>query len=256
VSGENVRREELDGGEIWRVSLAAPKANILDDAAIRRLTRIFEDAATARDLKAVLIEGEGSHFSFGASVPEHLPGAVGTMLPAFHRMFGAMLDSAVFCAAAVRGQCLGGGLELASFCHRVFASPDARLGQPEIVLGVFAPVASVTLIERLGRANAEDLCLSGRVLKAEEARDVGLVDEVVENPSRAALEYVRKFLSAHSASSLRYAVRALRDGMRNRFRDEISRVERLYLDELMSTHDAVEGLEAFLAKRAPEWSNS
>ena len=114
--------------------IAAPKANILDEPAINRFTQIFSEAGESRDLKAVLIEGEGAHFSFGASVPEHLPDAVGRMLPRFHQMFRTMLESEVFYAAVVRGQCLGGGLELASFCHRVFASPDAKLGQPEIVL--------------------------------------------------------------------------------------------------------------------------
>jgi cyclohexa-1,5-dienecarbonyl-CoA hydratase len=256
MSEETVRREELDEGAIWKVSIAAPKANILDEPAINRFTQIFSEASESRDLKAVLIEGEGAHFSFGASVPEHLPGAVGRMLPRFHQMFRTMLESEVFYAAAVRGQCLGGGLELASFCHRVFASPDAKLGQPEIVLGVFAPIASVTFVERVGRSRAEDLCLSGRILGAEEALRIGLVDDVSEDPLAAALAYVREFLLPRSASSLRHAIRAVRAGMRPRFAEEIARVEKIYFEELMSTRDAVEGLEAFLEKRAPEWSNS
>ena len=84
------------------------------------------------------------------------------MLAAFTPLCSPLLDSDVPVLAAVRGQCLGGGLELVSLCHRVFASRDAKLGQPEIVLGVFAPIASVVLAERVGRGAADDLLLSGR----------------------------------------------------------------------------------------------
>ena len=157
--------------------------------------------------------------------------------------------------AAVRGQCLGGGLELAGFCNRLFASPDAKLGQPEIALGVLAPVASVVLAERVGRSRAEDLCLSGRSLTAAEAERIGLVDEIAEDPTEAALGYAREYLLPRSASSLRIAVRALRSGFAERFRAQLAEVERLYLQELMSTTDALEGLQAFLEKRAPSWSN-
>jgi len=167
-----------------------------------------------------------------------------------------MLDGSYVVLAAVRGQCLGGGLELVSCCNRVFASSDARLGQPEIVLGVFPPVASVILPERVGRANAEDLCLSGRVLEADEALKMGLVDVIAKDPSEAALTYAKEHLLPRSASSLRYAVKAARHGLRQRFTAELKEVERIYLDELMATRDAVEGLEAFMEKRAPQWRNA
>ncbi len=178
------------------------------------------------------------------------------MIGVFHRLFRLMLEANVITLAAVRGQCLGGGLELASFCNRLFASPDARLGQPEIQLGVFAPVASVALAERVGRSRAEDLCLSGRSLTAEEGLAIGLVDEVAEDPSRAALAYAREHLLPRSASSLRLALRAVRAGFAERFDAELARVERLYLDELMSTADANEGLVAFIEKRKPIWSDA
>ena len=250
-----VRIEELDDGAIWRAVLATPKANILDIEKARLLTDLFIRARDATRLKAVIIEGEGLHFSFGASVQEHLPDRVETMLKRFHNLFFAMLDSSVITLAAVRGQCLGGGLELAAFCHRVFASPDAQLGQPEIVLGVFAPVASVILAERTGRGPAEDLCLSGRTIGAEEALAIGLVDQLADDPAEAALRYAREYLLPRSASSLRHAVRAARHGFSQRLRSELGDVERLYLEELMSTVDAIEGLEAFLEKRQPSWQN-
>jgi cyclohexa-1,5-dienecarbonyl-CoA hydratase len=168
-----------------------------------------------------------------------------------------MVDCAVPLLAAVRGQCLGGGLELVTACHRVFAARDARLGQPEIVLGVFAPFASVALAERVGRRHAEDLCLTGRNVTSEEALAIGLVDELCDgDPAERALAYARQHLLPRSASSLRFAVRAARHGLRARLAAELPAVERLYLDELMASADAVEGLTAFLEKRPPAWKDA
>jgi cyclohexa-1,5-dienecarbonyl-CoA hydratase len=251
-----VRFEELEHGAIWRATLATPKANVIDAPKVAALRELFLRARDARELKAVVIEGEGPHFSFGASVEEHLPERCARMLEAFHALLRALLDANVACLAAVRGQCLGGGLELAALCHRVFASRDAKLGQPEIVLGVFAPAASVALIERVGRGAAEDLLISGRSLDAEDALRIGLVDQVDEDPTAAALLYARAHLLPKSASSLRHAVRAARAGFRERFERELATAERHYLAELMATEDALEGLRAFLDKRPPRWRNA
>ena len=250
-----VRVERLEEGAYWSVILGGSKGNIIDMAMTESLTAIFRKAGKTRELKAVCLEGEGRHFSFGASVPEHLPDEVAKMLPAFHELFRVMQDSSVVLLAAVRGQCLGGGLELASFCNRVFSTSDAKLGQPEIVLGVFAPVASIILSDRVGRANAEDLCLSGRVISADEAMGMGLVDEIVPDPSEAALDYAKKYFLPRSAASLRFAVRAARQDLRLRLATELAEIERIYLEELMKTADAEEGIRAFLEKRDPEWKN-
>jgi len=252
---ETVRVEQLEAGAIWRVWLATPRANLVDMDKTERLTRLFAEAAGEPRVKAIVIEGEGTSFSYGASVQEHLPGQYEKMIPTFHRLFHGMLEAAIPTVAAVRGQCLGGGLELAAFCNRVIATPDAKLGQPEILLGVFAPVASVFLTERIGRGPAEELCLSGRSVGAVEAHAMGLVDAIADEPGEAALAWVREFLLPRSASSLRLAVRALRAGMAGRFARDLDAVERLYLDELMETADAREGLAAFLDKREPVWSD-
>jgi cyclohexa-1,5-dienecarbonyl-CoA hydratase len=247
----------LDDGEIWRVTFGSGRGNILDAAALDALSDVFAMARTAAHLKAICLEGAGKHFSFGASVAEHLPDAVNDMLRRFHRLVLGILDSDIIVLGVVRGQCLGGGLEIVSLCHRVFASRDARLGQPEIVLGVFAPVASVVLPERIGRARAEDLCLSGRSVGADEALAMGLVDQIgAADPLDDALAYARTHLLPRSASSLRIAVRAVRRPLRIRVQTELPDVERLYLDELMPTADAVEGLRAFLDKRTPTWRDA
>jgi cyclohexa-1,5-dienecarbonyl-CoA hydratase len=248
--------ERLEGGAIWRVVFGAAKGNVLDKALVAELTATFRRAATASDLKAIVLEGQGRHFSFGASVEEHLPPQVAGMLHGFHNLFRAIFESSVVTVAVVRGACLGGGLELATVCHRVYGAPDANLGQPEIALGVFAPAASILLAERVGRSRAEDLLLSGRTIDGEEALRIGLVDGLANDPLVPALEYVRERLLGHSASSLRLAVRAARGGLFERFDHEIARLEHVYLDTLMRTKDAGEGLQAFLEKRKPCWSNS
>jgi cyclohexa-1,5-dienecarbonyl-CoA hydratase len=254
-AGSPVRVEKLEGGALWRVVLARPKANVINSAMTAALTATWREAAAARDLKAICIEGDGAHFSFGASVQEHLPDQVRAMLHGFHGMFRALAGAHTATLAAVRGQCLGGGLELAAFCNRVFAAPDAKLGQPEIKLGVIAPVASILLPHRVGRAAAEDLCLSGRTVGAEEARTLGLVDEVAEDPAAAALAWACTHLLPHSAAALRCAQRALRDRWYAQVFAALDVAERLYLDDLMATADAVEGVRAFLDKRPAQWSN-
>ena len=178
------------------------------------------------------------------------------MLSGFHRLILRVLGSPVPVLMAVRGQCLGGGLELVSAGHLLFASPDARLGQPEIQIGVFAPAASCLLPERIGLAAAEDMLISGRSVTAEEAFRMGLITEVAADPEAAALDYFDKHLTPKSASSLRFAVRAARGELVQRVTARLAEVERLYLNELMSTRDAVEGLEAFLAKRPAQWSGN
>lgn len=246
--------EKLDAGAYWRVVLGGSKGNILDARLMQALAATLSDAAADRHVKAVCLEGDGKHFSFGASVAEHLPASVEAMLAQFHGLLFGLVDAAVIVLAAVRGQCLGGAMELITLCHRVFAAPDARFGQPEITLGVFAPAASVLLAGRVGRGPAEDLCLSGRSITASEALRIGLVDQIDDaDPGEAAHVYAREHLLPRSASSLRLAVRAVRAGLRARLERELPAVERLYLTELMATGDAVEGLQAFLDKRPPLW---
>lgn len=250
-----IRREPIHAGAIWRLTLDAPKGNVLDGAMVRELDEAFRAAAADARVKVILLEAAGSHFSFGASVEEHLPDQVAAMLEGFHGMFRGMAASGIPVLAAVRGACLGGGLELAAFCHRIFVHPGANLGQPEIKLGVIAPLASAILAERVGRGAADDLLLTGRSVDAPEALAMGLVDVVAEDPETAARTWAEEHLLPHSASSLRIASRAARLGFSRRLEELLPELEHLYLEELMSTADAVEGIGAFLEKRKPAWSD-
>jgi len=240
-------------GRLLRLTLDRPKANIVDAAMIAALDRALAEHGAAKALAAVLLDAEGPHFSFGASVEEHLPAQCAAMLKAIHGLVIRMLEYPVPILVAVRGQCLGGGLEVAAAGHLMFAHPDAQLGQPEIRLGVFAPAASCLLPERIGQARSEDLLYSGRSISGDEGQRIGLVNALAADPGEAALTYFDKHLADKSASSLRFAVRAARETFAARVKARIGEVEKLYLERLMATKDAVEGLEAFIAKRPVKW---
>ena len=242
-------------GRLLRLRLDRPKANLIDAEMIAALNRALCDHLGDRALSAVLLDAEGTQFSFGASVEEHRPEQCAQMLQKLHELVLRMVESPVPILVAVRGQCLGGGLEVALSGHFIFVAPDAALGQPEMKLGVFAPAASCLLPELIGPVRALDLLLSGRSIAGSEAVAIGIAKETAADPSAAALDYFEKHLEPKSASSLRHAVRAARGDYCARIRTKLAVVERGYLDDLMHTHDAVEGIEAFIAKRAVQWTH-
>ena len=238
---------------LLRLRLNRPKANIVDAEMIAAIADALATETGADALTAVLLDAAGPHFSYGASVEEHLPERCADMLSGLHTLIRQMLDCPVPILVAIKGQCLGGGLELAAAGHMLFAAPDAQLGQPEIKLGVFAPAASCLLPERIGQGAAEDLLYSGRSITGEEARRLGLVNDVADDPEAAALTYFDAHLAARSASSLRFAVKAARAEFSARVSARLASVARLSRAGLMTTGDALEGLNAFIARRPAKW---
>lgn len=242
--------------QILRLQLARPKANIIDAEMIDALSASLASHAADDRLMAVVLDAQGPHFSFGASVKEHLPDQCAAMLKKINALIMQMLEYPVPIVAAVQGQCLGGGLELACAASPIIAAPDAMLGQPEISLAVIAPAASCLLPERIGQAQAEMLLLSGKSIDAERAKLIGLVDEVSEAPTEAALAWIDENIIGKSASSLRIALSAVRHDAVERIRVRLDAVEKVYIDTLMQTKDPLEGLNAFLEKRDPVWENT
>jgi cyclohexa-1,5-dienecarbonyl-CoA hydratase len=242
-------------GALLRLRLAQPKANLIDAAMIAALHGALAAHRKQSGLRGVLLDADGPHFSFGASVEEHLPERCAMMLASLHALIVAMLEYPAPILVAVRGQCLGGGLEVALAGGLIFASPDAQLGQPEMKLGVFAPAASCLLPYRVNQAAAEDLLLSGRSISGEEARAIGLVYAVAPDPQAAALEYFARHLADKSSAALELALSAARASYITDVKRRLSEVEGLYLERLMQTRDANEGLVAFLAKRKPQWEH-
>ncbi|HTM18961.1 MAG TPA: enoyl-CoA hydratase/isomerase family protein [Kofleriaceae bacterium] len=232
------------------------RGNVIDSDVVAGIDRALDQHAGHPQLRLIRFAGAGDRFSTGASVDEHRPSHVHSMLTRFHGLFRRLARIAVPTLAAVRGHCLGGGLELAAWCTWVFAAPDARFGQPEIKLGVFPPLASVLLPWRIGGGGALDLCVSGRSIDADAARRIGLVHTIAADPLAASDTFFAEQLAPLSPSSLRFAERAARLGLMRRIDADLPAVERMYLDELMRTVDAVEGIDAFLDKRAPVWHGS
>jgi cyclohexa-1,5-dienecarbonyl-CoA hydratase len=241
-------------GALLRLRLARPKANIVDAQMIGALHAAV-DAHRGGTLRGVLLDAEGPHFSFGASVEEHLAERCAPMLASLHALIVTMAEFPAPILTAVRGQCLGGGLEVALAGGPIFAAPDAQFGQPEIRLGVFAPAASCLLPWRVSAAAAEDLLCSGRTIGAAQAHAIGLVQSLADDPEAAALAYFDEHLAPRSAAALACALSAARAARGRELRERLAEVERLYLQRLMKTHDANEGLAAFLAKRAPAWEH-
>lgn len=242
-------------GAVLRLRLARPKANVLDAPMLKALAAALGTLDEMPTLRAILIDSEGPHFSFGASVAEHLPESCAAMLRGFHAVLLRIVAAPVPVVFAVRGQCLGGAMELVLTGSRVIADTKASFGQPEIKLGVFAPAASALLPDRLGRPRAEAMLLSGSSISADTAHSAGLVQAVVANPEATALAWIEKELMDKSAAALRHATRAVRLGFAEALRARLAELEALYLDELMHTHDATEGLHAFLERRPPKWEH-
>jgi cyclohexa-1,5-dienecarbonyl-CoA hydratase len=243
-------------GALLRLRLSRPKANIVDAAMIAALHAALDAHRADHGLRGVLLDAEGPHFSFGASVEEHLAASCAAMLKALHAMIIAMVEFPVPILTVVRGQCLGGGLEVALAGGPIFATAEAKLGQPEMMLGVFAPAASCLLPWRVNQPDAEDLLFSGRSVSGTEAKAMGLVQTVAEDPENAALQYFDQHFAPKSAAALACAVAAARGPLIRDLRSRLKEVETLYLERLMKTHDANEGLAAFLARRAPSWKHA
>lgn len=240
--------------DVARLTLARPPLNIMTIEMMQEMNAALGRAAANPVLKALVIAAEGRAFSAGVAIEDHTGDRVEAMLEGFHGLFRRLHALDCVTLAAVQGAALGGGAELATFCDVVIASEDARLGQPEIKVGVFAPVAALHYPRRMGAPRALALLLSGEAVPAVEAQRIGLVDRVVPRPLLEEMVdgQVERY-RALSAPVLRLTKRAVRDGLGARFERGLGDLEDLYRFELMKTEDAAEGLRAFAEKRAPVW---
>jgi cyclohexa-1,5-dienecarbonyl-CoA hydratase len=235
------------------ITLARPPLNILDIPMMEALDAALERALPKSDF--VVFQGAGPKaFSAGAEIADHTPERVEKMLSAFHAAFRRLAEADCVKIAAVHGHCLGGGMELATFCDFVLATESAQFGQPEIKLGCFPPVAMVTLPQLIGMRAAAHLILTGHQISAAEAHRLGLVTRVVPDQElRTALDHLLGELHALSPAVLQLTRKTLWRLHAADFAKQLEEVERVYLSGLMKTHDAQEGIRAFLEKRKPVW---
>jgi cyclohexa-1,5-dienecarbonyl-CoA hydratase len=224
---------------------------------MEEINAALKDWLEAKDLKCVLFNAKGKCFSAGVDVGEHMGDLAPKMIEAFHAMFRFMDKLHIPTVASVYSSCLGGGCELAVFCDLVVAAEGAKFGQPEIQVGVFPPIAAQIMPRIMGRKAAMDLILSGRIISAAEALQMGLVNKVVkdEELEKETEAFVKPFLKL-SAEVLRQTKRAITAGLRDDLEPSLKAIEDIYLNQLMKTQDAQEGLKAFLEKRKPTWKNA
>ncbi|MGI9107553.1 MAG: enoyl-CoA hydratase/isomerase family protein [Pyrinomonadaceae bacterium] len=241
---------------IGRVTLARAPLNVFNIAMMREIGAALEECAGEREMAAIVFEAapDMRAFSAGVAVEEHAAETIYQMLESFHNIFRALEAMAKPVAALVDGAALGGGCELVAACDIVIATERARFGQPEIKLGVFPPVAAILLPRVIGEKRARELILTGELIDAPEALRLGLVNYVVAPAELEAKgQEILARLRELSVPVLELTRRALDMSRGENLEAALTRVENLYLNELMKTDDSNEGINAFMEKRKPHW---
>jgi cyclohexa-1,5-dienecarbonyl-CoA hydratase len=243
------------GGAWRRVRIGGGKGNLLSLDLVRTLGDVLHTLESERGIKWLTIEGSGGDFSYGAKIQEHTPEMMQTVLPETHRLIKRVLAFPAPTAALVEGRCLGGGFELAMACDDIIATDSTMFGLPEIRLAAFPPVAAAILPLRVGSSRATRAIVTGQTQSASYWHDAGLLSMGAPQSSliNAAADWFDAHLARHSAVALAHAVAAARLTIRAQAEPALDQAERDYLSGLLKTKDAIEGVNAFLEKRAPNW---
>jgi cyclohexa-1,5-dienecarbonyl-CoA hydratase len=252
VAGIRVTHE----GPVTRITLDRPPLNVLTTAMMEGMADGLDAAAASPGVRLVRVDAEGRAFCAGVDVGEHMGDALAPMMGALARLFEAFERCPLPVVTVVQGAALGGGCEVVLGADLCVASERATFGQPEIKLGVFAPPASVLLPRAVGERRALALLLTGDTFAASEAHAWGLVHKVA--PAERLEEEAAKVVSSLaglSGAALRWAKEAVRAARGRSVSEGHAAVSRLYMDRLMATRDAHEGLAAFLEKRVPVWAH-
>jgi len=249
---KNATLEIGDGKAV--LTLANPPLNVLDIATMSEIAGALDEAGAEKDLRVLVLQADGRAFCAGVDVGEHMGDQAKVMIETFNAFIAKFLDFPLPTVALVKGAALGGGCELLMACDMVYATPNAVFGQPEIKVGVYPPPATVLLPPMVGTKKAAEMILTGAHVTAEEAARVGLITAVFgpEEFDDETGKVVESLLNL-SGSVLRSTVEVLRFG--KRFLQVMEPVTGHYLEKLMKTKDATEGLTAFLEKRPPEWTH-
>lgn len=251
MSYKFIRTNNADG--LITITLDSPPLNVLTIPMMEELADAFV-WSKGQAGNIILLDAAGKAFSAGVDVADHTPDKVNKMIEVFDSIFHSMNDNDKPIVAAVNGAALGGGYELVLFSDMVVASEKAKLGQPEIAVGVFPPLASYMLPRLTSLPHAYELLLSGEVITAAQADKLGLVNAVLpaDNFAEGVKQFIQKFMTM-SPVVLAYTKKAVKAGLNKGFIEGLKAIDDIYLNELMPTADAKEGLSAFLEKRQPVW---
>ena len=240
---------------VARIVLRHPPLNVIDIAMMEELAQVLGEIDARSDVSIVVLSGEGKAFSVGVDVAAHTPDKIDAMLLKFHRVIRALVASKKVTVAAVHGHCLGGGAEMAMVCDMVYTSASAQWGFPEIKLGCYPPVACTALAALVGQKRAAELILTGRTITGIEAAEIGLANRAVRDEELGAVvdQTVQELLRL-SPAALAVTKKAIYAWDSMHFDKGLARAEKIYLEELMKTADAQEGVCAFMEKLAPKWT--
>jgi cyclohexa-1,5-dienecarbonyl-CoA hydratase len=243
-------------GEVARLTLDRPEHNLLNERMLAEVAAGINSLSERSEVKLIVMDSAGKAFSGGIELGEYTQRRVFQLLDAFHSAFSAMLDTSKPVLVVINGPAYGGGAELAALGDLVIATPRARFAQPEIKLGVFPPLAAAILPYILGPKLALEQVLTGEVMTAERAREVGLVNWLVseeELPKRVD-DLIAK-VTAQSGPVLTMAKKAILGSLGLPLRDGVRNSMKVFLNELGDLEDSQEGLRAQVEKRAPNWKN-
>ncbi|HUR37019.1 MAG TPA: enoyl-CoA hydratase/isomerase family protein [Terriglobales bacterium] len=241
---------------VW-ITLKHPPVNVIDIAMMEELSAAIAGVEARADVPVMVFRGEGDNFSAGVDIAAHTPEKIEEMLRKFHAVILAVARSPKVSIAAVHGNCLGGGAELAMVCDMVYTTADAKWGFPEIKLACYPPVACVALASLVGQKCAAELILTGRTFDGAYAEHIGLANSMAA--SRVQLQQMVETslgaLGQMSAAALSVTKKAIYtwDGLH--LDKGIARAEKIYLEELMKTEDVKEGVQAWMEKRASKWKH-
>lgn len=241
---------------IGRITFNKPPLNILNIEMIKEINQALKHFKKS-NLKVLIINANGKAFSAGVDVSDHTKQKVNEMIKVFHNIFTNLRNINAPTVALVNGAALGGGCEVATFCDIVIASEKSKFGQPEIMVGVFPPVAAAIFPKLMLSKKALEIILTGETLSVNMAKELGLVNHIlpVENFETEAEKLITEKIANNSAIVLQLTKRAFIEGATKNYSEAIKNIEDIYLNNLMKTYDANEGLIAFLEKRKPVWKN-
>jgi len=244
-------------GETAFLTINRPPVNILNISTMEEMNDALDSLIGNSSVKVLVVSGTGEKaFSAGVDVSDHTEDKVDRMLEVFHGIFRKMSKLDQVTVAAIKGLTLGGGCEVAIFCDTIIATENTKIGQPEIKLAVFPPIALLLFPKLVGLKRASELLLSGKVIDATEAERIGLINKVVplESFDDKVQEFIQPFLELSSVG-IKYSKKGINMGLETNFADGLDKIEKIYRDELMASEDAHEGLKSFLEKRKPIWKN-
>ena len=233
--------------------------NALSVPIVEHMDKLVDEVVADKDIHCLIITGGGEKsFAAGADISKLVnmsPEESRYSIEVGHKLFSKIETLDIPVIAAVNGYCLGGGLEISMCCDIRVCSANAKFGLPEINIGMIPGWGGTLRLPRLiGESRAKNMLLRGKMITAQEAQDYGLVAEVYENVDelRLGAEELAKELAAKAPITMKIDKRLVYDAA-NKQPTDIAQRDALALGFVYTTHDAKEGLTAFLEKRAPKY---